>query len=139
MNRHRALYLVTENINPVTHTRRIRRFWQRGRKGYDETTWWGLDYAIADLLVHNLPRLMKDSVGTSMQFFEKGDFDPKDNWTVTPEGQKRADARRNEVYGKILDGMKIFVDEGYPFSKKDQAKVDEALQLLSKYFFTMWD
>jgi hypothetical protein len=130
--------LFKENINPRTHIRSVRRFWQRGRRGYDETTWWSLDYAMADLLVHNLPKLMEKSIGVSMQFFEEDDWDATtDHWKRGAVG--RATARRNRVYQSILDGMKIFVEDGYPFTKEDQKKVDKSLKLLHQYFFTLWD
>jgi hypothetical protein len=139
MNRHRVLYLVKENADPRTHYRNAKHFVQRGRKGYDSQTWWKLDYAIADLIVATLPKLMKDNNGTSMVFFEDGDFKKKDNWNVTAAGQKRAEKRRQVIYGKILAGMKIFIENGSMCTKDEQAQIDEALQLLAKYFGTLWD
>lgn len=136
MNMLRTKYLAKEAINIKQHTRRVKHFLQRGSRGYDDNTWWHLDYTLAELLVHNLPMLMEKNTGTVMQFFDEEDLQ---DWEISDAAKARAHLKRREVFSKIYAGMKLYVDNGAPLDKEEQAQVDEALKLLAEYFYSLWD
>lgn len=139
MNILRLKYRTLELLNPREQGRNVKHFLQRASRGSDDQTWWSLDYAIAQLIVDNLPKLIEKNQGVAMRFYRNGDFKDTTHWSTTPAGDARAERRRNDAYTKILRGMELFLAEGGFASKEDQAEIDQALKLLAKYFTTLWD
>ena len=98
--------------------RRIRFFWQRLARGWDDSDTWNLDQTLACWIVPRLKVLRRDSSGYPLQLTER-------KWDV--------------ILYKIIRAFEIVRDEEWGVPEHYKATVDEGLDLFRKHFFDLWD
>jgi len=108
---------------------------------------WSLDDTTARFLLPRLKRLKEVMHGVPVAFFPEG------KWEYTEEETAEAERKWNEVLDKIIWSMDYIsndreydyhpdpVDENRDYSrlKEAEAKCQEGLDLMAKYFRNLWD
>lgn len=97
--------------------RRIKHWWQRRTRGWDDSDTWSLDFTIAKFV---LPRLKR---------FREIDFGHPSNTS-------------EEAWYKILDkmiyAMEFNARDGIITNRKEDKKIQEGNELFGEYFNSLW-
>ena len=101
---------------------RIKHFVQRGRRSYDDETWWSLDSHLSAIVIPNVKKLRDGSHGYPSE--------------LTPE-------KWEEILGKIVDGFEAQEKINW-FAEPDeiptlQAAWDEGSKLFIEWYGGLWD
>lgn len=102
---------------------KVRRFIQRGKRGYADEDVWNLEYYLADVISASVMHLRHHNMAYP------SDLTPEE-WNATLE--------------KISHGFKAaadFCDGGIPMETEPQmlSELDVAMDLFKKHFFNLWD
>jgi len=125
---------------------RVRRFIQRGKRGYDEVTWWKLDTVLTDIIIPNLKKLKKRHCGYPGGLTDEKWEEILDDMIFAWEFKKRiqdsdilGDARPEESYEKMKEFQDelSFITEVPP--EEDYDKYQKGMKLFIKYFDNLWD
>ena len=132
----------------------IKWFAQRGKRGWADCDWWGMDYYLTSIIVPMLKELKKHTHG------HPGGISSLEEWkeilnkmTLGFEASKRIADCKNWV---MNEGNEMFTDEkGYiqfknPWTpeqiknfklldKKDDKTYQDGMKLFSKWFLNLWD
>jgi hypothetical protein len=151
-------YKVKHFIESITGIPdKVKCFYQRGKRGWSDEDWWNLDSYLCTLLPQMLRRLKEKAHGhpcheeiTSFehwqeileqmaQGFEAGNRIISDEYyKLTPEYHKRL-----EEASMDLDRLPHATPEELAIMReaeqKDEALFHEAIRLLDKYYFGLWD
>jgi len=134
----------------------VRRFWQRGARGYADCDVWNFDGYLANIIYHGLLKLRKDKMG----------------YPSTPDpitGEWSFDEKRwNDVLGRMIAGWELaykctngdlehpgemtevkkaeleaIMQKNWPefryLTYEEEMIMREGFYLFSKYFFNLWD
>ena len=135
-------------FNPKDRYRDVKHFIQRGRRGYDDTTWWNIDHHLDKILPPMLRKLAKDGIG--FHPLEDTDYEKMqindDNW--------RAEAKRWEnALLKAANDIEAYYkhdEKDFPKTKKAQEKyirdrqasiehTKEGMHFVAEHFLSLWD
>lgn len=64
-------YRFMKKFSPVDNYLSVKHFIQRGINGYDDTTWWNIDYHLYETLPPMLRKLAKQGIGVPAHIIEK--------------------------------------------------------------------
>ena len=100
--------------------RKIRFFFQRLWRGWDDSDTWSLDMTIAKFV---LPRLIR---------FKELEF-------ITPSNDLKEE-EWNEILDKMIVAFKYYTsDDQFRFNIQDFPEVEEGMILFSKHFNELWN
>ena len=112
------------------HTKRIKWFIQRGRRGYADCDWWDMDAYLIGIILPMLKRLKADNMGY-----------PGYGQASTPE---KWDALLDEMVEGFTIAQKI-MDDNYPLEQfielqaQDRKLFEKKAKIFIKWFFHLWD
>lgn len=116
-------YGVREALKLHTYTRMIRFFFQRKRRGFDDSDLWSLDYTFAKLMAPRLRAFINQFGGRSVPCEMT-----QQEWL--------------EILEKIHRALDLMVtsDGAYFMLSDDQTKeIHEGLGLFQEHLFSLWD
>jgi len=155
-----------EWLPPYMIKRRLKWFWQKRTRGFDDRELWSLEYTIAKYI---LPRLIAfkefERMGIPGTFFDEKDIDCRDDKAAARQQEEfleKSIATFQYLVGANeddLDSMDMGMNHELPFKEMmkskniDQTKmhayraeiarrdlvIEEGLQLFAKHFRTLWD
>lgn len=112
--------------------RDTRAFIQRGKRGYADCDVWGFDYYLAEVMVGALTKLKSNKIGYPSELAEKYGDEAELQW--------------NSILDRMIDGFQAVLDyhnaEDYATMKDFKAyekRLQESLELLKIYYFSLWD
>lgn len=128
----------------------IRFAWQRVFRGWDDRIIWSIDYYLAKMLPQWLEKLKQNKHGIPNMFFKKEDeyVDSDGILTIKDNAMIRAEKEFDDVLDKITNGFKAYsrINDEFLYPEKDKELYDElylqfekGMDLLKKYFGTLWD
>lgn len=100
--------------------RALKFWWQRRTRGWDDSDTWSLDYTCAKWLLPRFRRYRE----LQKEYFGDIETIPENNW--------------KEAYDKIDFALSRVADDSDYDYLEDGEKVKEGLELLGKYFESMW-
>lgn len=126
---------VKQTLDIKYHLRRIKWFWQRGRRGYSDSDVWGLFTYLLEILVPALEDLNKIKHGCPN--IESEDIDTAfkrwgEELQVMIDGFKAA-----QEAGEL--GLEDSLDDYYKKYDELMAKFDKGMEMFHKRFFHLWD
>ena len=112
--------------------RRVKFWWQRRTRGWDDSETWGLYHTLAKMIGPRITRLKELNFGYPCEFSELGN----------EEGPKKWD----ETLDKMILAFKLIEEDkcyyGEPNWKEKEAeenrKIEEGLDLFRKYYRNLW-
>lgn len=109
----RAWYRITNAYDEVR--------WaiQRARRGYDDTTRWGLYCTVTDISLPVLVWMKENARGYPAQ------LNSMEEW--------------QEILGKMITAFEIIKRDDWEEQDKRQKELQEGLDLFAKYFRNLWD
>ena len=113
--------------------RRVRFWWQRKTRGWDDSETWGLDHFLAAMIGPRIARLKELNNGYPCEIAAGYGDD---------EGPKKWD----EILDKMVLGFKLLEEDNCYFgepnweSKRDEEekKIEEGLDIFRKYYRNLW-
>lgn len=124
---------LLEPLNPNEYRRKLKWFWQRGKRGYSDADVWNAHSHISTVIA-----------GMSRHLADHADGYPANPWDKKHELTM---AKWQKVLRDIAKGFEAFETLIYDYdlhpdsarSKKLQAEWDNAIVLLKKWYGGMWD
>lgn len=118
---------------------RIKWAWQRVFNGYDSRASWSVDYWLCSMLPPILERLKGDKIGVPFEMFDGLSYENENNYTHSEESFKIAKDRWNAILDKMIIGFKEYADQKDDGFSRIPDSTNESLDLLKKYFGSLWD
>jgi hypothetical protein len=126
--------------------RNIRWAWQRVFRGWDDRISWSVDYYLAKNLPLWIKQLKEDGHGIPTVMWEDSDFDKNNNYATTPESDKKAEEKWDNILDQIILGFETYqqmqdevIWENNPKYFEMNKKFENGFDLLKKYFGNLWD
>ena len=129
---YRFPYCLKDYLSPMHYWREIKRFFQRGIYGYDETYHWGFDYEIAELIINVLPKLK--NAGIPMNYYIETIKGYTFTTKTTKSQEKKVEKLRNDEIDMIVENLKAYQEHPHEYQK-----AEEAMTLFVKRFGSWWD
>lgn len=137
------------------HTKRVKWFIQRGKRGYADCDWWNMNYYLVGIIIPMLNDLKKNKHGYPCNgHFRKPNevcnCDEKwsehiDEMIEAFEAARRVqeDDYYMEVSGDSVDAIRNAsrkeVRQWAAMSRTDQKLFDKKIKVFTKWFFRLWD
>jgi len=153
-------YRIRNFCDIPQHIRRLKWFYQRGKRGWADCDWWGMDYYLVDIILPMLKELKEKTHGY-----------PGTDEASTPEGWDNVliqiiegfEAAKRVLNDEYLDEIqpdwfkgydkKLSMEENFSKSiiteeshkewarriKADQELFESRMPLFTKWFFALWD
>lgn len=98
--------------------RKLKWFWQRITRGFDDRECWGLDFVFAEYMLPRIKRFRQLDIGTPGEL-------TWDQWS--------------NITWKIQRALELIIKDEHDILTPDEEKqVEEGLELLVKYFRALW-
>lgn len=108
----------------------IRRFIERGRKGYTREEMWSFDNWLSDLIARGLKEF-KENTHTY-----PNDIDDWEEWMrVLDEMIECFEEQGREIEMNTVD----FIEQWNKRKKNKKQKLSRGMELLERYYFDLWD
>jgi len=136
---------------------KVKFFWQRRTRGFDDSTLWDLDYTILKFILPRLKAFRQVGAGYPASFYYGEDCSSediiRDSTTSIEERATRSNAAHAEwkaAIDKMIYSIEVwvendgmidhdFVDGELVPTPDRRAKFEEGWELFHKYFFGLWD
>lgn len=139
---------------------KIKCFYQRGKRGWSDRDWWGLDEYISNIVIECLTKLKKERIGLPTWSENKSEKQAKKEWTnildtIINTFKINLDIiERDTIYipienftWKKYKSYKRYVEKMKKkynikirlMTKRESQKYEKGFDLFKKYFFNLWD
>lgn len=128
----------------------IRFAWQRIFRQWDDRVIWSIDYHLSEMLPIWLEKLKHDKHGIPGILFTKEDeyIDKDGVLCIKDEAMIRGEKEFNDILDKIANGFRAYcrINDEFLYPQKDKelyeqlyTQFENGMDLLKKYFDTLWD
>ncbi len=110
---------------------RLRMAWQRLTRGFDDSMFWNLEHALAQLIVAGVQAMRKAANGYPAQLAEPDD--------LYPDAQGGGPEAWDAILAQIEEGFQLYLDDKHYDNPENEQKFKNALELLVEWFPNLWD
>ncbi len=108
----------------------IKRFWERGRKGYCYEDLWQFDNWLSKTIANGLREFKENCHGYP------NDIDDWDKWMATLDEMIEC---FDEQCREIENNTTNFLEQWHKRQEHQKKKLHRGLELLEKYYYDLWD
>jgi len=124
-------YRIRQAFKLSTYSRPVRFFFQRRRRGFDESELWSLDYTFARLMRPRLRAFIDEFGGRSVPSFLG------ENIAIEERSEEWLEILRK--IHRALELMESCESAYYTLSEQEHEEVSEGLKLFSEHIRDIWD
>ena len=125
--------------------KQIKFFWQRGRRGFADCDWWGMDYYLVSIILPMLKELRKNIHGHPVDLTKEKWDELLGEMIIGFEAANRVleDDYYKEVSGDSIEAIRHATPKEIrkwgKLNWADQKLFHERMKLFNKHFFSLWD